>query len=347
MFIDFVILLSLSRLALADSVTTLLTVSIQKANDFLALRTCAASCVEGLPGAIGCLIGSYGNGDGDYYNTCFCNSGFIPQATSYLGSCISSACSDGGIDYPAAVTVYEGYCITAGYPMGNVAQPTAAPSVVSSTVTAANGQASTVLFIVTPTGTTETQTLVGTPVVVTLSTVSLGSPSSQSTPANTSTTTSKNSEISTIVGGAVGGVLILGIAATVITWMILREQRKRRAIGMNVPPTGPIFSPTSNKPSAPMRSKPEEGLISRGLPSPRPFVAASPVPARTPVPKPADPTAGLIPSSPTPLPSRLNSIAGPPGYNEHAGREISEFVEPVPEMQGVGSHEVGHWEMQG
>jgi len=47
------------------------------------------------------------------------------------------------------------------------------------------------------------------------------------------------------------------------------------------------------------------------------------------------------------LPSRRNSTPGLPGYNEYDSREISEFMEPVPEMQGAGGLEAGHWEMQG
>ena len=76
--------------------------------------------------------------------------------------------------------------------MNNVAQPTAAPSVVPSTVTAANGQASTVLFTVTPTGTTETQTLGSTPAAITLSTKSIGPSESQGTSVNTQTTALKS-----------------------------------------------------------------------------------------------------------------------------------------------------------
>jgi uncharacterized protein (DUF2062 family) len=342
MFLNFVILLSLSTSALAASTTSLLSVSIENDSDYLALRNCAADCVYLLPGAIGC-----GNAGGfKYYNSCFCNEGFIPLATSFLGSCISSSCDGGAVDYPAAVTVYEDYCITAGYPMNNVAQPTAAPSVVSSTVTAANGQASTVLFTVTPTGTTETQTLVITPTAITLSTVSIG-PRSQSTSVNTETTTSKSLDIGPIVGGAVGGVLIIGIAATIITWMILREKRKRRAVEMSVPTTGPTFYPAPSQPLGTVRPKLQEGLISRGSPSPRPSVAPTPVPTRVPVPKPTDPAAGTIPLSPTASPSRRNPTPGPPGYNEYDSREISEFMEPVPEMQGAGGREAGHWEMQG
>jgi hypothetical protein len=136
MFLNFAILFSLSNSALAVSTTALLAVSIQSDDDYLALRNCAANCVVDLPAAIGCL--NAGGLYGKYYNSCFCNEGFISLATSYLGSYISSACSGGGVDYPAAVTVYEDYCITAGYPMNNVAQPTVAASVVPSTVTAAN-----------------------------------------------------------------------------------------------------------------------------------------------------------------------------------------------------------------
>ena len=345
MFLNFVILFSLSTSALAVSTTPLLSVSIESDDDYLALRNCAADCVTDLPSAIGCedVGGLYVK----YYNTCFCNEGFIPLATSFLGSCISSACSGGGVDYPAAVTAYEDYCITAGYPMNNVAQPTAAPSVVSSTVTAANGQASTVLFTVTPTGTTETQTLVSTPTAITLSTVLIGPTGSQSTSVNTETTTSKRLDIGPIVGGAVGGVLIIGIAATIITWMILREKRKRRAMEMSVQTTGPTFYPAPSQPSGTVRQKLQEGLISRGSPSPRPSVAPTPVPTQVSMPKPTAPAAGMIPLSPATLPSRRNSTPGLPRYNEYDSREISEFMEPVPEMQGAGGLEAGHWEMQG
>jgi hypothetical protein len=55
----------------------------------------------------------------------------------------------------------------------------------------------------------------------------------------------------------------------------------------------------------------------------------------------------LIPLSPTSLPARSNLSPGPPGYSEHDGREIPEFVETIPEMQGVGRNGLGQWEIQG
>ncbi|KAN0099836.1 hypothetical protein V8E51_013611 [Hyaloscypha variabilis] len=345
MFLDFAIVFSLRTSALAGSTTALLSVSIQSDDDYLALRNCAATCVVDLPAAIGCKPA--GGFYVTYYNSCFCNEGFIPLATSYLGSCISSACSGGGVDYPAAVTVYEDYCITAGYPMNNVAQPTAAPSVVPSTVTAANGQASTVLFTVTPTGTTETQTLGSTPAAITLSTKSIESSSSHGTSVNTQRTAPKSLDIGPIIGGAVGGVLIIGIAATIITWMILREKRKRRAMETSVATTGPTFYPAPSQTSAPMRPKLQEGLISTGSPSRRSSVAPTPVPARVPVPRPADAAGGMIPLSPATLHARRNSTPGPPGYNEHHTRDMPEFMQPVQEMQGAGGLGAGHWEMQG
>jgi hypothetical protein len=358
MFLSFAIVLSLSRSALAITTATLQTVSITNDLDYIALRTCAAYCIyynyvysgEYIPKFLGCAH----QDDSiyiEFYNTCFCNTDYIPQATSFLGSCISSACSD-GIDVPAAITVWENYCTTAGYPMNNVAEPTTIPdiSVVSSTVTAANGQASTILVTVTPTaGTTETQTLVGASTVITFSTVSLGPSESQSTSANTETTPSKNSNLGPIIGGAIGGALILGISATIITWMILCEKRKRRAMKMTAPPTGPTFFPASGPPSGRTRSKPQEGLISRISPATIPFVepAAAPLPAPVSVSMPADPRIGLIPLSSTSLPARPNFSPGPPGYSEHDGREVPEFVETIPEMQGIGRNGLGQWEMQG
>jgi hypothetical protein len=236
--------------------------------------------------------------------------------------------------------------------LNNVAEPTTIPdiSVVSSMVTAANGQASAILATVTPTaGTTETQTLVGASTVITFSTVSLGPSDSQSTSANTEAMPSKNSNLGPIIGGAIGGALILGISATIITWMILCEKRKRRAMNMTAPPTGPTFFPASGQPSGRTRSKPQEGLISRISPATIPFVepAAAPLPTRVSMSMPADPRIGLIPLSPTSLPARSTLSPGPPGYSEHDGREVPEFMETIPEMQGVGRNGLGQWEMQG
>ena len=73
----------------------------------------------------------------------------------------------------------------------------------------------------------------------------------------------------------------------------------------------------------------------------------TPVPTQVSMPKPTAPAAGMIPLSPATLPSRRNSTPGLPRYNEYDSREISEFMEPVPEMQGAGGLEAGHWEMQG
>lgn len=58
--------------------------------------------------------------------------------------------------------------------------------------------------------------------------VFLGSSASQTTSTNAATaSTTKSIDLGPIIGGAVGGVLILGVAAIIITYLILREKRKQ------------------------------------------------------------------------------------------------------------------------
>lgn len=172
-----IFLLSTSLLSLAVSQTTA-TVSIYNDSTFKAQRLCALECIL-------CNYGTYGQHDclastlscsSPLENECYCRSDLQSAAISYIASCVSSACSNTN-DVATAVGIYTQYCETADQTSAFIPPSTtravmttlattskgttATPliSVVSSTVTAVNGQPSTILFTVAPTaGKTKTLT---------------------------------------------------------------------------------------------------------------------------------------------------------------------------------------------
>jgi hypothetical protein len=146
------------------------TVSIYNSPTFTAQRLCAIECIL-------CEYGTYGQHDcigttlscsSPLENECYCRADLQSAAISYVASCVSSACSNTN-DVATAVGIYTQYCetadLTSAFVLPSTTQAvTTAPattlkvttttpsiSVVSSTVTAANGQPSTVLVTVTPT----------------------------------------------------------------------------------------------------------------------------------------------------------------------------------------------------
>ena len=137
------------------------TVSIYNNTAFTDQRRCAIDCVLCGGGTYDCL-GSTLSCNSPLLNSCYCRSDLQAAAVSYIASCVNSACSN-TIDVANAVGVYTSYCATADQTSSVIAATTSRPpttlvtetgslvSVVSSTITAANGQPSTVLFTVTPT----------------------------------------------------------------------------------------------------------------------------------------------------------------------------------------------------
>jgi hypothetical protein len=128
--------------------------------------------------------------------------------------------------------------------------------------------------------------------------------------------------------------LILGVIAAVITWLILRERRRKRQLDTAVypasTPIGPTFPPPGGQPpghqSGGLTSSPKL-RSSRGSSVAAAFPAANPLDSR----------AGLIPISPRTAASGVSNVGGPPRYTEVGGSERLE-------MQGTGR---ARWEMQG
>jgi hypothetical protein len=165
-----IFLLSTSLFSSLGLSQTSATVSIYSNPTFTAQRLCAIECIL-------CEYGTYGQHDcigttlscsSPLENECYCRADLQSAAISYVASCVSSACSNTN-DVATAVGIYTQYCETADLTSAfvlptttqavttalattlKVTTTTPSISVVSSTVTAANGQPSTVLVTVTPT----------------------------------------------------------------------------------------------------------------------------------------------------------------------------------------------------
>lgn len=146
------------------------TVSIYNNPAFTSQRLCAIECIL-------CGYGTYGQHDciaaalscsSPLQNNCYCRSDLQPAAISYVASCVSSACSN-TVDVNNAVGIYTQYCETADQTTSYVPASTTQAATttlvgaskssttglslsnVLSTITAANGQTSTILVKVTPT----------------------------------------------------------------------------------------------------------------------------------------------------------------------------------------------------
>jgi hypothetical protein len=234
---------------LVRAVTKIATVSITSNAQFLGLRACANTCVfggefiesAGLLAYIGCTY--------PWYDACYCNTAIVPQASSFVSSCISAACSEVN-DVPNAFSVWEGYCGSAGFPMNNIAQTTV-ETITSGTITEPTTLVVTVPNTITPTVTATTSggfasgqgSLGGS------SSTSSANSESQSPSTSASSTTPAQSNVGAIAGGVVGGVVAIGIAAVIITMLILRDRRRARReqrlapVQTWQPPEGPSLPP--------------------------------------------------------------------------------------------------------
>jgi hypothetical protein len=112
------ILSLLPRPAPADSPQT-----IYAGDGFKQLRACAQGCFE--YNDDGCVRDVIADHVACSYNCftyaldgCICRPDLQTAAESWLTSCVSSACTDGGqssVDIASAVSLYDGYCLAAGY----------------------------------------------------------------------------------------------------------------------------------------------------------------------------------------------------------------------------------------
>ena|SRR5947207_97087 len=102
------------------------TVSLGSDVDLLQQRNCVQICMAGSGAGLGHenIIQAVGCGDSNA-NTCFCRGDLRIVASKYLSSCLTtdySTCS-GGLDYNAAVSIYDRYCSFTG-PATVIATPT-------------------------------------------------------------------------------------------------------------------------------------------------------------------------------------------------------------------------------
>lgn len=87
------------------------TISICAATDYADLRSCAQSCFDhGACGTLAEAISCWVNDKA--LNSCYCRSDLIPEAKSYLSTCVASSCSN-TLDIASAVNVYTSYCVDA------------------------------------------------------------------------------------------------------------------------------------------------------------------------------------------------------------------------------------------
>jgi hypothetical protein len=129
-------------------------------------------------------------------------------------------------------------------------------------------------------------------------------------------------------------MLVLGVIAAVITWLILRERRRKRLVDTAVPPASTPIGPTFPSPGGHPPGHPSGGL--KDSPKLRSSRGNS-VAAAFPVANPVDSRAGLIPVIPRTAAPAVSNGGGPPRYTEVGGSERLE-------MQGTGR---ARWEIQG
>lgn len=270
---------SLFTMDLARAVTAVATVSITRDAQFLGLRACANTCVlgsdfsgeitAGLLGYIGCPY--------PWYNVCYCNTAIVTQASSFISSCISAACSELD-DVPSAVAAWEGYCGSAGFPMNNIAQTTV-ETITSGTITKPTTLVVTVPNTIAPTVTAITSGGFASGQGSFGSAPSTSSPNSdsQSTSTSTSSTSPTQSNVGAIAGGVVGGVVAIGIAAVIITMLVLREKRRARREQL-LAPVQPWQPPTApSLPQSPPIQPPQSQVVTEKIPKTPAMAQTTPI----------------------------------------------------------------------
>jgi hypothetical protein len=215
---------------MADS--TLSAISINSYSAFLGLRACAANCLlfQGGLSVFAPDLVSYIGCENGRYNTCYCNSGIVTQASSFVSSCVSKTCSEVA-DASSAVQAWEGYCSDAGYPLGNLAVTTA------ETLTSGTATQSTTLVVTVPATVAPIATTTNSVVISSFQTSAptFGVAASSSSPGSnaqsiltSASSVPAQSNTGAIVGGVVGGVAVLGIVAIIIAMLFLRDRRRSR-----------------------------------------------------------------------------------------------------------------------
>ncbi|KAH8586943.1 hypothetical protein B0O99DRAFT_695035 [Bisporella sp. PMI_857] len=130
--------------------------SIYSADEYLALKPCAAGCIY-YPGSDSCWhhdkIGAAVGCDKECNiakNDCYCRADLIPVANSYITACVKEACTIGNyqIDLTSAANLYNGYCNKLGSFPATITTVQVTPLVV--------GPASAVVVTATVTGVTPT-----------------------------------------------------------------------------------------------------------------------------------------------------------------------------------------------
>jgi hypothetical protein len=94
------------------------TASIQNIPIFSSQRPCAQNCVwwDVTPINVEALLaGSLGCQLSPIENDCLCRTDLQPSATSYLQTCVSTACNGNTQDIQSAQSIYLSYCSSNGY----------------------------------------------------------------------------------------------------------------------------------------------------------------------------------------------------------------------------------------
>jgi hypothetical protein len=159
--------------------------------------------------------GEVGCGDA-LVDACVCRNDLWSIASSFFTSCISTRCGTTVTnDLASALSLYNGYCHVDSTTLQNdLVPPSTTVAVAAKTTTQASGPA--------PIATSSA-------VASTLTSFATSNPQSTSTSTPANPETPEPSNVGAIVGGAVAGVVTIGIVAIILTMLILRERRRRRS----------------------------------------------------------------------------------------------------------------------
>lgn len=150
-----------------------------------------------------------------------CRNDLWSIASSFFTTCISTRCGTTVTnDLASALSLYNGYCHIDGTTLQNDILPQSTAVVAKTTTQVSHptlkAASSAVASTLAPLTTSNFQT------------TSTPNPQSTSTLTSANTETPGQSKVGPIVGGAVAGVVAIGIVAIIITMLILRERRRRR-----------------------------------------------------------------------------------------------------------------------
>jgi hypothetical protein len=181
---------------------------------------CMTSCPT-VWGAVGCAEA--------LIDDCVCRNDLWSIASSFFTTCISTRCGTTVTnDLASALSLYNGYCHIDSTTLQNDILPQSKTVVAKTTTQVSDptlkATSSAVASTLAPFTTSNFQSAS----ISNLQSTSTPNPQSTSTLTSANTETPGHSNVGPIVGGAVAGVVAIGIVAIIITMLILRERRRRR-----------------------------------------------------------------------------------------------------------------------